>query len=416
MLSPRLTDCPNCPNLPDLISDIDCKLSELSTNLYNNVVFSLNNNIPAVAIIDLLNYKRILTFKLCNPDYASGCGYNVQTIASKVRLLTSDANNCCRNNKILSNTPTNTTTTSSSSSTSTSSTSSTSTTSSTSSTTTSSTTININSQLSFYYGIPICLFGGPFLSIYDCTSACSGYNPYECTTFYLSPLCSVNLSVGCILYTDNTYTTQVDSSYDGFYSDGTYCYEIVNGIVINKSGCPSPTTTTTTTAYITNCSGINSVRPPVNVNGNAITATYTGINIYPQGLGPGWFICSGANPTGDNVWLGMPNTSNDPFTYTIHFSVPVNNIRLKIAVMGVPCDETYTFTTDAGDPTITAVYSCYATITGNQIIGGLGSSFGIISGGGGEFTMTASSSYTSLTISGTSECAGSLFGIVCSSI
>lgn len=138
MLSPRLTDCPNCPNLPDLISDIDCKLSELGTNLYNNVVFSLNNNIPAVAIIDLLNYKRILTFKLCNPDYASGCGYNVQTIASKVRLLTSDANNCCRNNKILSNTPTNTTTTSSSTS---SSTSSTSTTSSTSSTTSSSTTI-----------------------------------------------------------------------------------------------------------------------------------------------------------------------------------------------------------------------------------------------------------------------------------
>jgi hypothetical protein len=85
MLSPRLTDCPNCPNLPDLISDIDCKLSELGTNLYNNVVFSLNNNIPAVAIIDLLNYKRILTFKLCNPDYASG--YTVQMIASRVKLL-----------------------------------------------------------------------------------------------------------------------------------------------------------------------------------------------------------------------------------------------------------------------------------------------------------------------------------------
>ena len=114
---------------------------------------------------------------------------------------------------------------------------------------------------------------------------------------------------------------------------------------------------------------------------------------------------------GENAWLGF-----NAFTYTINFSSPVNNIALRIAVMGVPCNETYIFTTSAGNPTITSNFSCDATITGNQITGGLGSSFGPISGGGGEFVLTTPSSYTSITITGTGECAGSLFGIVCSSI
>jgi hypothetical protein len=34
---------------------------------------------------DLLNYKRILTFKLVNPDYAKD--FTVEMIASKVKIL-----------------------------------------------------------------------------------------------------------------------------------------------------------------------------------------------------------------------------------------------------------------------------------------------------------------------------------------
>jgi hypothetical protein len=85
MLSPRLTDCVACASIPALLEDIDCKLKQLAGNLYNNVVFSLNQPIPAGAILDLLNYKRILTFKYCNSDYLPH--YTIEMIASRVKLL-----------------------------------------------------------------------------------------------------------------------------------------------------------------------------------------------------------------------------------------------------------------------------------------------------------------------------------------
>ena len=85
MLTYRLTNCVECTTIPVLLTDIDCKLTEMSKNLYNNIVFALNNSVPSVAILDLLNYKRILQCKICNPEYAS-C-YTVQQIASKVKIL-----------------------------------------------------------------------------------------------------------------------------------------------------------------------------------------------------------------------------------------------------------------------------------------------------------------------------------------
>ena len=85
MLSPRLTSCADCSSIPALLDDIDCKLVELSNNLYNNTVFILNKSIPGEAIDDLLNYKRILMYKLCNEDYAKH--YTIQMIASRVKLL-----------------------------------------------------------------------------------------------------------------------------------------------------------------------------------------------------------------------------------------------------------------------------------------------------------------------------------------
>lgn len=85
MLSPRLTNCVECSTIPFLLDEIDCKLKELAINLYNNVIFMLNQPVPSSVMIDLLNYRRILTFKYCNPEYA-GC-YTVDMIASKIKLL-----------------------------------------------------------------------------------------------------------------------------------------------------------------------------------------------------------------------------------------------------------------------------------------------------------------------------------------
>jgi len=85
MLSPRLTNCSQCADIPFLISEIDCKLANVSVNLYNNIVFMLNKPINESVISDLLHYKRILYFKYCNPNYAGH--FTVNMIASKIKIL-----------------------------------------------------------------------------------------------------------------------------------------------------------------------------------------------------------------------------------------------------------------------------------------------------------------------------------------
>lgn len=85
MLSPRLTACPECASIPALLADIDCKMAALGKNLYNNTVFMLNQPVPAEVMLDLINYRRILVYKYCNPDYAAP--FTVNMIASRVKLL-----------------------------------------------------------------------------------------------------------------------------------------------------------------------------------------------------------------------------------------------------------------------------------------------------------------------------------------
>ena len=85
MLQPRLTNCIECSTIPVLLADIDCRLTELATNLYNNLIYLLNQPVPGVVMLDLITYKRILTYKFCNPDYA--LPFTVEQIASRVKLL-----------------------------------------------------------------------------------------------------------------------------------------------------------------------------------------------------------------------------------------------------------------------------------------------------------------------------------------
>jgi hypothetical protein len=85
MLTPRLTYCPQCADIPSLIAEIDCKLFQMSNDLYNNTVYILNRTINKEVIFDLLMYKRILMYKICNPNYAGN--YTVNMIASKIKLL-----------------------------------------------------------------------------------------------------------------------------------------------------------------------------------------------------------------------------------------------------------------------------------------------------------------------------------------
>jgi hypothetical protein len=86
MLSPRLTNCPECANIPSLLKKIDCKLAELGNNLYNNISYMLNKPVPAGDITQLIAYRRILLYKLCNPSYVQD--YSIAMISSKVIRLT----------------------------------------------------------------------------------------------------------------------------------------------------------------------------------------------------------------------------------------------------------------------------------------------------------------------------------------
>lgn len=86
MLQPRLTTCLECTDIPTLLCKIDCKLAELGRTLYANLVFMLNNSISASDVIDLLHYRRILTFRQVNADYC--VDYTIDYIASKVNRLT----------------------------------------------------------------------------------------------------------------------------------------------------------------------------------------------------------------------------------------------------------------------------------------------------------------------------------------
>jgi hypothetical protein len=85
MLSPRLGECLQCSDISSLLCEIDEKLAKMARIQYNNVIFSLNKPFDGTLMMDLLNYKRILTYKLCNSDYAE-C-YSVNQIASRIKLL-----------------------------------------------------------------------------------------------------------------------------------------------------------------------------------------------------------------------------------------------------------------------------------------------------------------------------------------
>ena len=86
MLQPRLIySCSGCSDILTLIDEIDCKLVKLSSRLYNNTVFILNQSIPVEVFIDLLIYRRILQYKYVNSDYAKH--YSIDHISSKVKFL-----------------------------------------------------------------------------------------------------------------------------------------------------------------------------------------------------------------------------------------------------------------------------------------------------------------------------------------
>jgi hypothetical protein len=95
MLTPRLTNCKDCYDIFLLLKEIDCKLSEYSNNLYNNIILMLNNPVYQDNMFALITYRRILMFKYTNSEYA--CKYTLQEISSRIKSLTLGCKPKCTN-------------------------------------------------------------------------------------------------------------------------------------------------------------------------------------------------------------------------------------------------------------------------------------------------------------------------------
>ena len=172
----------------------------------------------------------------------------------------------------------------------------------------------------------------------------------------------------------------------------------------------------------------------VTYNGTTISATGTGsisVAAFPSFQGE---ICPLPLPniSSPTVSLGSGSIAGAPFTYTLTFSVPVNDIVIRIysyqSSFTTPQAESFTFTTNMGSgiPVISSCQYCCATINGNTITGSVssGSSSLICENyngqgytvGNGIFTISNSSPFTTLTVTGPGGIAGSAMDICIDSL
>jgi len=166
----------------------------------------------------------------------------------------------------------------------------------------------------------------------------------------------------------------------------------------------------------------------------ATPMNYNGINIIPLYTGPA--ATDDTNPIGDlgavscintNALIAPPFTAflgniTGDYTYNLTFNQPVNNIKIQYNGTNGPAfdpinGEVFTWTTNGGIPSIDLCKGCYQTINGNVVTGSsLWNPPGPINQGAGIITITAPSSYTTLTLRSPGGDQGTLFSICSSSI
>ena len=154
------------------------------------------------------------------------------------------------------------------------------------------------------------------------------------------------------------------------------------------------------------------------INGITITGSGTG-RITPFSL------ATPVNPTCETIPLtynntvelgdnSLPYVGPTNFSYTMTFSSSVNNLLIHLIDYTTP--ETFTITTDGGDPTIDPCEGCCYNILNNLIyVGPPGTGCNNPSpstfGGSGKFTIISPSPFTTLTITGPGGGGGTLLKI-----
>jgi hypothetical protein len=188
----------------------------------------------------------------------------------------------------------------------------------------------------------------------------------------------------------------------------------------------TPTPTPTTPAGCVDCSLITNLPQVGNsITVNGITITGNGTGAIEEGIFGGFLGWCLTGPLVQDGFLYLGNgilPVDYPFSYTLTFSQPVNNISLRINnydYLSPTNYETFTFTTNSSNPSISSCIYCCAKINGNIIEASpcpQTSPQGNV--GSGIFTFTTLVPYTTLTITGNgaANCGGTVFDLCDSSL
>lgn len=219
---------------------------------------------------------------------------------------------------------------------------------------------------------------------------------------------------------NNNATNYIQFCTGSGYVDGHFAYKIgptdsnafgqpLVAYDLSCSVCYStiPTTTTTTT-YLDCIECDNFIHPPEYINGVYITHLATGdVSVEPPGVYPNEICDTCILPEETYIRLGR----DYPFTYTLYFSSPVNDIIVYLTGAGSVIspieEENFIITTDDNIPTIITNASCLSRVESNIIYSGAGIEIGS-SGGGGIFTIHSDIDYSSLKVEGD----GGLYGAI----
>jgi len=160
--------------------------------------------------------------------------------------------------------------------------------------------------------------------------------------------------------------------------------------------------------------GVTSYIGPVTFDyfGQTVTATSEiSEGIFPSQAAEFTTDCGITIPEDSVLFHGNNSNSfdNPAYDYTITFETPVNNIPLRGSVFDT--GDNFQFTTNAPTTLISSNTGCLYTIqNGNEVI----TDSGIFSGdGSGEFVITGSEAFTSITIKGTNGGNGGRWAMGC---
>jgi uncharacterized protein (TIGR02145 family) len=206
------------------------------------------------------------------------------------------------------------------------------------------------------------------------------------------------LEVPCdIIIVPNPSTTSTSSTSTSTTSTTT------TAVPTTTTTSSSSSTTTTTTTVCQDCLAFGFANPDNGngsktlPNGLTITTTYVGPPIAAPVARTDSFNCVGFPIDKDFLILGTPI---GPYTLTIDFSYPVNNIYITTVSMGgssgLGISECFTIESNQGTPTVTEIAGCYDFgVVGNVVCGSF-------QGGntGGAVNVFTPTPYTQLIITG----------------